>query len=80
MDCSPPIFKILHIGEDQPFRFFDLIRLVGTDGEDPDQMIIGIHYRIGVAGQFGRTAIDILAGIHHLEKMDGDSVCATRYI
>ena len=71
-----PVFEVLHIGERQTDRFFDLTGLVGTNGEHPNQTLRP-HYGIGVAGQGYTTTIGVFFGVHHLEKMNGDSVCTT---
>ena len=71
-----PIFEVLHIGELQTGRFFDLARLVGPNGEDPNQTL-RTNFGIGVARQFYKAAVGVFFGIHDLEKMNGNPVCST---
>ena len=71
-----PVLEVLHIGELQTGRFFDLGGLAGLEREYPNQ-IIRTHFGIGVAGQFYKTAVGVFFGVHHLEKMNGNPVCST---
>ena len=71
-----PVFEVLHIGELQTGRFFNLTCLVGPNGEDPNQTL-WTHFCVGVTGQFYKTTISIFFWFHHLKKVNGNSVRPT---